>query len=189
MFESRNKADLIIEVWEKLDCESVGAGELLAIEQAVIDRFGKAAVDSPMIVARLLADEGAVLRHSEIMELFVERHSDRPYDASFRNILNITDLDSTLASIKRLENLRRKFAAEEDKEGLRLLREKGREGRKDALALAKSEKLQPDERHKNAEIAEWLTLWMQSPEMFEAWVTLRRAAADFKKTFKGSEPN
>ena len=35
MFESRNKLDLIIEVWEKLDCESVGAKEMIAIRNAV----------------------------------------------------------------------------------------------------------------------------------------------------------
>ena len=189
MFESRNKTDLIIEVWEKLDCESVGAEELLAIEQAVLGQFGKSAVDSPMIVARLLADEGAVLRHSEIMNLFVERYSDRPYDPAFRNVLNITDFDAALASIKRLENLRRKFLAEGDSEGLRLIREKGRQGRKDALELAESKKLETVDRLKNAEIAEWLTLWMQSPEMFETWVTLRRSSADFKHKFDVTNAN
>ena len=70
----------MIEVWERLDCESVGAEEIIAIEKSVLDRFGKSAVDSPMVIARLLADEGAVLRHSEIMELYVERNSDRPYE-------------------------------------------------------------------------------------------------------------
>lgn len=187
MFESRNKTDLIIEVWEKLDCESVGASEILAIEQAVLGQFGKAAVDSPMIVARLLADEGAVLRHSEIMELYVERHSDRPYDAAFRNILNISDFDTTFASIKRLENLRRKFLGEDDKEGVQLVREKGQQSRNEALELAESTKLNAFDRRKNAEIAEWLTLWMQSPDMFEIWVALRRASADFKKKFSASD--
>ena len=183
MFESRNKTDLIIEVWEKLDCESVGAAELLAVEQAVLGQFGKAAVDSPMIVARLLADEGAVLRHAEIMALYVERYSDRPYDPAFRNALNIADFDAVLASIKRLENLRPKFSAEGDKEGLRLIRDTGQEGRKEALDLAESKKLEAVDRLKNAEIAEWLTLWMQSPEMFEAWIALRRSSADFKNKF------
>ncbi len=185
MFDARNKADLIIEVWEKLDCESVGAEELLAIEQAVIGQFGKAAVDSPMVVARLLADEGAVLRHSEIMTLYVERHADRPYEPAFRNVLSIADFDAALASIKRLENMRRKFSGEGDMEGLRLIREKGREGRKAALELAENGKLDAIDRLKNAEIAEWLTLWMQSPEMFETWVVLRRASADFKSKFSG----
>ena len=70
MWNSRNKTELIIEVWEKLDCESVGAAEIEAIETAVDEIFGKPAIDSPMKIARLLADEGAELRHSEIMELY-----------------------------------------------------------------------------------------------------------------------
>ena len=183
MFAAKNKVDLMIEVWEKLDCESVGAEEINAIENAVRERFGTAAVDSPMIIARLLADEGAVLRHSEIMDLYVGRNSDRPYDAAFRNILNIRDLPQAAASLSRLENLRRKYTAEHDTEGLRLVREKGRDGRARALERANDKKRTAEDRTRYAEIAEWLTLWMQSPEMFEAWIDLRLASAEFKRKF------
>jgi hypothetical protein len=183
MFEAKNKADLMIEVWERLDCESVGAAEIVAIETAVLERFGKAAVDSPMVIARLLADEGAVLRHSEIMNLYVERNSDRPYEAAFRNILNTSDLSEAAASLRRLENLRRKYAADGDEEGLRLVRETGREGRSDALERATNEKLPAQTRALYAEIAEWLTLWMHSPEMFETWIDLRLSSGDFREKF------
>ncbi len=118
MFEAKNKTDLIIEVWERLDCESVGAEEIRAIENAVLERFGKPALDSPMVIARLLADEGAVLRHSEIMELYVKRHSDRPHEPAFRNILRIDGLAEAASSIRRLENLRRKYAADQKQGGL-----------------------------------------------------------------------
>lgn len=183
MWQARNKNDLIIEVWEKLDCESVGAGEIMAIEKVVLDRYSKAAVDSPMVIARLLADEGAELRHSEIMQLYVERHSDLPYEAAFRNILDISDLKEALVSIRNLENLRRKYLNDDDKEGLRLVREKAQQGRLDALASAGNNKLPAEERRKNAEIAEWLTLWMQSPEVFETWIKLRQGSADFRNKF------
>lgn len=183
MFEAKNKADLMIEVWEKLDCESVGADEIIAIEQAVLERFGKAAVDSPMVIARLLADEGAMLRHSEIMSLYVERNSERPFEPAFRNILNINDLPNAAASLRRLENLRRKYLGDGNKEGLRLVREKGREGRSEALERAKDKKLDQAKRSRYAEIAEWLTLWLQSPEMFESWIEIRLASRDFAKKF------
>ncbi len=183
MWQSRSKEDLIIEVWEKLDCESVGATEIAAIEAVLLDRFGKSAVDSPMILARLLADEGAELRHSEIMNLYVERQSDQPYEAAFRNILDISDFKNLLISIRNLDNLRRKYIADTDKEGERLIREKGREGRKQALAISENIKKAEPERMKNVEIAEWLTLWLQSPEAFEIWVKLRQASSDFKKKF------
>ena len=183
MYNSRTKIDLIIEVWEKLDCESVGAKEILAIEEAVRERFGPAAVESPMITARLLADEGADLRHSEIMELYVERSSDRPYDAAFRNILKLDDLRSAAASIKKLEALRVKFESAGDKEGLRLLREKAIAGKNEALASSKNKKLPPAERHAQAEAAEWLALWLKTPEIFDQWLQLRKRSAEFKKNF------
>lgn len=183
MFAAKNKIDLMIEMWEKLDCESVGAQEIVAIEAAVEERFGKAAVDSPMIIARLLADEGAVLRHSEIMRLYIERGSERPYDAAFRNILNIDDLPEAAMSLRKLENLRRKYTADDDREGLRLVRERGREGRAEALERSKDKKRSEAERDRYKEIAEWLTLWMQSPEMFETWIDLRLSSADFRDKF------
>lgn len=178
MYKSRTKADLIIEVWEKLDCENVGAAEIIAIEEAVSERFGPSAVESPMVIARQLADEGAELRHSEIMELFVERRSDLPYEAVFRNIIDLTDFKTSLASIRNLENLRRKFAADGDKEGLRLLHEKVIEAKKRVPAKHESvNQLQ------QAEIAEWLRIWLESPELFESWIILRRNSADFVSKF------
>ena len=71
-WQAKNKRDLIIEVWEKLDCESIGAEEIRSVEEVVRDVYGHSAVESPMLIARLLADEGAELRHSEIMNLFEE---------------------------------------------------------------------------------------------------------------------
>ena len=35
MWQAKNKRDLMIEVWEKLDCESVGSTEVEAIEEVV----------------------------------------------------------------------------------------------------------------------------------------------------------
>lgn len=183
MYKSRTKADLIIEVWEELDCESVGAAEITTIEEAVRERFGPAAVESPMVIARLLADEGAELRHSEIMELFIERRSDLPYDAVFRNIINLTDFKTALASIRNLENLRRKLAADGDKEGLRLLREKVVHAKNGVAAAAHAARHASAKRSEHAEIAQWLTIWLQSPEVFENWIKLRRNSPDFSAKF------
>ncbi len=183
MWNSRTKTDLIIEVWEKLDCESVGAKEIEAIEIVVRDRFGEGAIESPMIIARMLADEGAELRHAEILELDVKRRLESPYDAMFRNVLKFADFKETLISIRRLENMRRKFVLENDKEGLRLLREIAIKGKNRAQMIAKNERVEADKRVEKAEIAEWFTLWMQSPEIFENWVELRQNSKDFKEKF------
>jgi hypothetical protein len=173
----------MIEVWEKLDCESVGAAEIEAIETAVGTVFGQPAVDSPMKIARLLADEGAELRHSEIMELYLKRASHRPYDAAFENLIDVEDLRATLRSIRQIDNLRRKFETEADREGLRLLRKKVIAEKENKLAQSQKAGVTPELRLEAAEIAEWLTLWLQSPELFETWIKMRRESADFVSKF------
>src|SRR6267142_7178919 len=77
-WNSETRHDLIIEVWEDLDCDSVGARELEQIQEALRERFGEGAQDSPASIARTVADEGAVLRHPEVFD----------YDAKWRERLN-----------------------------------------------------------------------------------------------------
>jgi len=117
------------------------------------------------------------------MELYTERHADRPHEPAFRNILNIDGLANAASSIRRLENLRRKYAADQNKEGLRLVLEKGREGRAEALGRVNEKRSNDTDRIIYAEIAEWLTLWIQSPEVFETWIDLRISSRDFKEKF------
>jgi hypothetical protein len=179
-WKSRAKNDLIIEVWEYLDCESIGAKEIFAIEQAVRERFGDGAVDNPMIIARLLADEGAELRHPEIMELFVKYEQSDPYDAMLRGVLKAENLKHTLTSIKNLENFRRKFLGDNDKKGLHRVRELGLRGKNEAIARAKKDDLSAAE---SGEIAAWFALWLETPELFDSWVALRTRSPEFREKF------
>ena len=183
MFESKNKTDLMIEVWEKLDCESVGREEILAIEEVVKDMFGATAVDSPMIIARLLADEGAELRHSEIMSLYVERAENRPFDATISNLFDLSSLDSLQTSLKSAESLRRVLLTKNDDPALRELRKKAIESKTIANEKAADRRIDDTVRSRFSESAQWITLWLQSPELFENWVKLRRASPDFRSTF------
>lgn len=183
MWNANTKTDLVIEVWEKLDCESVGAAEIEAIETVVSDVFGKSAVDSPMAIARTLADEGAELRHSEIMDLYVERTSHRPYDAALRNILRFDDPDSALGTIKALENLRKKYSSTNDKEGTLRLRETAIRAKDLALETASRKNVDDPTRKLNEEISNWLTIWLQTPNMFESWVSLRLRSDEFISRF------
>ena len=183
MWHSRTKNDLIIEVWEKLDCENVGAAEIEAIETVVREEYGKGAVDSPMRIARLLADEGAQLRHSEIMALYIARVSNRPYEAAFRDVLNIDSLRSALRSINNLEALRRKYLRDGDKDGVRLVRETALTGKFAATETAERVRIDAVTRQINDEIAQWFTIWLQTPEVFDSWVELRQRSQDFVGKF------
>jgi hypothetical protein len=182
-WKARTKRDLMIEVWEYLDCESVGAQELEAVTEAVRERFGEGAVESPVIVARLLADEGAELRHAEVLELDARWRTQDPYEAMFRNILRFSTFDEAGASIRRLENLRRQFQKKNDREGLRLVRDAALKGKRRAQMIARNAKVAERKRAEKSEMADWFTVWLNQPEIFEDWLFLRRSSEDFRARF------
>ena len=173
----------MIEVWERLDCESVGARELEAVSEVVRERFGEGAVESPAVTARLLADEGAELRHAEVLELDSRWRTQDPYDAMFRNVLKFSTFEEAAASIKRLDNLRKQFERKGDREGLRLVRDAALRGKQRAQMIARNAKVAERKRAEKEEMAEWFTVWLNQPEIFEDWLALRRGSKDFRARF------
>lgn len=186
-WKSRTKYDLMIEVWEHLDCESVGATELEEITRVVRERFGEGAIESPVVMARRLADEGAELRHAEVLELDAQRRAADPYEAMFRNVLKFSDFTQAAGSLKNLENLRRQFARKKDAVGLRRVHEVGLKGKQRALMIARNPKVDERKRAEKAEIAEWFTVWLQTPEIFQDWLDLRRRSKDYRRRFTATE--
>ena len=182
-WKSRTKRELMIEVWEHLDCESVGAREVEAVREAVRERFGEGAVESPARVARVLADEGAELRHAEVLEMDARWRTADPYEAMFRNVLRFADFDQAAASIKRLDNLRRQFERKKDSEGLRRVRETALKGKQRAQMIAGNKSVDARKRAEKDEIANWFTVWLQTPEIFDDWLHLRRGSAEFRARF------
>ena len=184
-WKARTKRDLIIEVWERLDCESVGARELEAVVEVVRERFGEGAVESPAALARLLADEGAELRHAEVLELDARWRTADPYEAMFRNVLKFSTFDEAAASLKRLDNLRREFQRRSDREGQRRVHETVLRGKQRAQMIARNQSVNERKRAEKAEIAEWFAVWLRQPEIFDDWLALRRRAPDFRARFEG----
>ncbi|HEY0377732.1 MAG TPA: hypothetical protein VGC87_12475 [Pyrinomonadaceae bacterium] len=182
-WKSRTKHDLMIEVWEHLDCESVGAAELETIASVVRERFGEGAVEAPAVVARLLADEGAELRHAEVLELDTRHRSADPYEAMFRNVLKFSTFAQAVSSLKNLDNLRRQFARTKDQEGLRRVHETALKGRKRAQMISRNRNVDERKRAEKAEIAEWFAVWLRQPEIFDDWLELRRRSKDFRERF------
>ena len=186
-WKARTKRDLIIEVWERLDCESVGARELEAVVEVVRERFGAGAVESPASLARLLADEGAELRHAEVLEMDARWRTADPYEPMFRNVLKFSTFEEAAASIKRLDNLRKQFARKGDREGLRRVRETVLKGKQRAQMIAGNKSVDARKRAEKDEIANWFTVWLQTPEIFDDWLALRRRSPDFRARF-GDDP-
>ncbi len=187
VWKSRTKRDLMIEVWEQLDCESVGTRELEEIRAEVRERFGEGALESPASMARLLADEGAELRHAEVLEMDARWRAADPYEPMFRNVLKFSDFSQAAASIKRLDNLRKQFERKSDREGLRRVRDTVLKGKRRAEMIARNASVNERKRAEKSEIAEWFAVWLRQPEIFEDWLALRQRSPDFREKFPAPE--
>lgn len=181
--QTKTKRDLIIEVWESLDSESVGARELEAIQQAICARFGEGVAESPMSIARALADEGAILRHPEVMECDARWREQNLPEPVFQEALNFDGLAESFASMKKLERLRIELDRDSNHKGLRRLSEAVQSSREDCLLVARSPIVEAGKRAEVSEIVEWLGLWLKQPEIFADWIELRQRSGDFVERF------
>ena len=182
-WQSKTKQDLTIEVWEALDCESVGRVELERIQQALIERFGEGASESPASIARTLADEGAVLRHPEVFEFDLQW---RERIVSKQNLiaeLEFFPLSNALVSFAKLEQKRHEIETGAGAKELDRLREIVRNAREYSLLAVRSKILSADDRQEAEEVSEWLAVWLRSPKLFPDWLDLRMRAPEFKKKF------
>ena len=182
-WKSGTRHDLIIEVWEDLDCESVGERELDQIQQALLEKFGEGARDSPASIARTLADEGAVLRHPEVFDYDTKWRERLISGVAPLESLSFSHLPEASESIGKLESWRREFAGDRKQADLRRLEEFALKTKQDLQLVARSRVVDPRRRIEAEEIVEWLTIWMLDPAIFEDWLSLRKRSAEFVEKF------
>ena len=182
-WQARTRQELIIEVWEALDCESVGERELLAIQEALFETLGAGAVVSPALIARELADEGAVLRHPEVLHCDTKWRTQQLAELFAGAILDFTNLDAAKASLLKIDDMRREAEAESNEPALQRLRELVVGGGKEARLVARSRIVPDQERVVAKEIMEWLRVWLQQPELFADWLSLRQRSPEYRKEF------
>src|SRR5262249_53002002 len=98
-------------------------------------------------------------------------------------LLGLETLSEAESSIMRLDRLCRKFERAGDRTGLRLARKLAIDARESAQRRASDEMRSESSRAEHAEIASWLTVWLQTSDAFAQWLDLRKSSADFKRAF------
>ena len=188
--QPQTKRELIVAVWNRLGRSSIGESELSEIQRSINSQFGPGARESPAAIARVLADEGAELRHPEVIE-FDARWRQAKIESDTTRFKGLEDLltgkplrlKKAEALIKRFEKLRKNSERAGDQATLKQLRNMVVNARQVAESLAKDLTLDTNERAEQTELAEWLKVWIQTPNLFEDWLDLRRRSPDFRKKF------
>jgi hypothetical protein len=110
-----------------------------------------------------------------------EPHFDPPYDGMLRGILCFSTLNETEGTISRLENLRQCFLATSDKKGVAYCRRLGVLGRQRAEMIGRNRRVDSQKRRQKQEAALWFRIWLETPELFQNWLALRKRTEDFLK--------
>ena len=168
------KKQVIIELWSETGKQTAGASELELLQQGLLASCG--AAESPASIARTLADHGVTLRYPEIMEADQRWRLGRMTVLFAPEDLNVSTLEEATALIEKIERLRREFGGNDAR--LEHLRQSVRRMKAELdlmpnLLLAQ-------------ELAQWLTVWLQNSRIFEEWLALRRATAEFRERFESA---
>jgi len=173
------KRQFILQVWRKIGADLVGGIELQRINEELVKKFGPGGAESPAALARVLADEGARLKHPEVLETDTIWREQQLYSLFAPGEIDFNNLAASLESIAKLDALYRQFLAEGDDPGAEQVREFAREVK---LGLQRSASPVMA-----SEVIEWLTIWLQTPQMLGEWLDLRLKSPGFQKKF-GSRP-
>jgi hypothetical protein len=169
----KSRRDVIIDVYDREAMGEVSADEIAFIIERLVAEFGEGGALEPAEVARILVDEGLPVK---LEEVFGMATSDEKYEHALEDVLDLSGLKEAEESIRRLDSLFRNFRDKNDEKGMML-------ARRVALGGKISASKNIDRGGENAEIVEWITVWLQTPDIFDDWLALRKNSADFRKRF------
>jgi len=103
----------------------------------------------------------------------------QPYDKMLSGILCFKTFAECEATLVRLENLRRDYLSRGDLEGVKQCRAVALLGRKRAEAISRNNKVMPRKRDQKREVANWFRIWLETPDIFQEWLSLRKDSEEF----------
>jgi hypothetical protein len=175
---AETKRELIVAHWNRLRQPGVGAAELKAIQEKLAKHHANDS-ESPTAIARVLADEGAELRHPEVIEFDAQWREQR-IKLQMREFDSLEPLTFERAElfIKRCERARKCYDVD-----ITQVRNSAIDARNKAQLLAGRKSLSEAKRAEQLEIAEWLGVWIKTPVLFADWLELRRRSEEFRRKF------
>ena len=112
-----------------------------------------------------------------------------PYNEALTGILSFSSFAAAENTIRRLENLCRKYRQASDKKGVEYCRQVALLGRRRAEAISRNPKVSLPKRLQKREIALWFKVWLETPDIFDDWLALRKSTAEFRRLLESEHIN
>lgn len=173
------KKQLILDICDREQWKKIAAPEMKLITahlEKVLGAQGRAS--ESYIISVLRAAGKPVSAVSGLSSLSVEPE----YAPYFEGVLKFDSFESAEASIRRIAELHQHFKQAGDAKGAGYARQLALLGKRRAHAAARAAKTD-EKRAIKAEIAEWFTIWLSSPMIFDEWLYLRKRSPEFVEKF------
>lgn len=177
----KSKREMVLDIYDDEAMGEVTAREIAIINQALIEEYGEGGAMTPAEIARILHEEELPVRFDQIFRMMTTTEK---YENAFSHFLDNENLEQAENSIRGIDDLYRKFMEAGDKAGVRFAFEAARSARQTATELSHLTPASPSRQRVQAEIAQWFTIWLQTPDLFTDWLALRKASAEFQKLFQ-----
>jgi hypothetical protein len=104
-----------------------------------------------------------------------------PYREELGGILAFSTFDEAEQTIRNLEKLCRKYRSASDKKGVEYCRQIASLGRRRAEFISRNMRVQRQKRLQKQEMAEWFRIWLETPALFEDWLSMRKSTEEYRK--------
>lgn len=130
---------------------------------------------SPASIARALADRGTPLVHPDVLDADVRWRSPRLFTAEELKFDNIA------AAVAWMEKLAARSDNPDNQADNQTLRPAVLSLKRELELVVASVRTNEHDRRLAEEIGQWLTIWLQNPQIFLDWFVLRQNAAEFRE--------
>jgi len=102
------------------------------------------------------------------------------YRKDLEGILQFSTFDETEKTIRSLKILCCKYEKMSDKKGMAYCRKIALLGRHRAELISRNKRVSLLKKRQKREISEWFRLWLETPDLFDDWLKMRKDTKEFK---------
>jgi hypothetical protein len=104
---------------------------------------------------------------------------DPPYESELHGVLSFRTFVDAERTLLKLEELRQKYLASGDDKGHEYCRQIALLGRRRAELVGRNRNVSEVKRKRKMEIAAWFRIWLETPDLWQDWLELRKASQSY----------
>jgi len=182
MSPKASKKRILLEFFQSRGKRPLDMGDLRAARDELRRHLGPEDRTSFGYITSILREAGYEVRYED-------RYSDpvmpEPYATRLKGALEFCDLASAEKSLLRLDAIYHEYTRAADRVGAAMVHALVKKGKLRARSLAANPRVQARKRQEKQEIASWFQVWLETPDLFAAWLALRKASEEFRRLFGG----